>query len=278
MTYQRLYIEITNVCNLSCPFCLNTTRKPGFMSVTDFERILIEIKDHTDHLYLHLKGEPTLHPQLKEIMDLAAHHQKKIHLVTNGTRLDQLDFDLGSHPALVQLSISLHSIQTLDEATKQKYLTTLRKWIMRSETGSFSLFLRVWNQNNEELLTWLRSILGTDFVYQPNKHRIQLKKNLALDFDREFTWPSLNHPFVSENGHCYGGTKMMGILTDGSVTPCCLDNEGDMVLGNILLTPFETILKSDRYQAFMTAMARRHFTEPLCQHCTYHLKHKKINS
>jgi radical SAM protein with 4Fe4S-binding SPASM domain len=278
MIYQRVYIEITNVCNLSCPFCLNTTRKPGFMSVPDFEKVLTEVQNHTDHLYLHLKGEPTLHPQLKEIMDLAAKYHKKVHLVTNGTLLSQLNFDLGSHPALAQISISLHSIQTLDDVTKQKYLTTLQTWIKRSEVGSFSLFLRIWNENNSELLSWLRSVLETDFVYHPNKHRLQLKRNLALDFDRAFTWPSLNHSFVSETGHCYGGLKMMGILTDGTVTPCCLDNEGDMALGNILNTPFDVILKSGRYQNFVTKMAQNQFSENLCQHCTYHLKHKKINS
>lgn len=278
MTYQRIYIEITNVCNLSCPFCLDTIRKPGFMSVMDFEKVLTEIQNHTEHLYLHLKGEPTLHPQLKEIMDLAAKYKKKVHLVTNGTLLDQLTFDLASHPALAQISISLHSIQTLNQETQQKHLATLKYWIMRSETGSFSLFLRIWNQKNEELLAWLRLILEVEFDYQATKHRIHIRRNLALDFDREFTWPNLNHPFVSETGHCYGGLKMMGILTDGTVTPCCLDNDGDMALDNILTTPFETILNSKRYQTFINKMAQNQFSESLCQHCTYHLKHKKINS
>lgn len=245
------------------------------MSVSDFERVLKEIHNHTDHIYLHLKGEPTLHPQLKKIMDLAAQYKKKVHLVTNGTLLDQLNFDLSTHPALAQISISLHSIQTLDQATQEKYLKTLQYWIMRSENSSFSLFLRVWNQNNEQLLEWLRAVLGTDFDYQPNKHRIHLRKNLALDFDKEFIWPSLNHPFVSDTGHCYGGIKMMGILADGTVTPCCLDNDGDMVLGNILTTPFERILTSERYQNFVTQLSHNRFSENLCQHCTYHLKHKK---
>lgn len=245
------------------------------MSVRDFERVLKEIHHHTEHIYLHLKGEPTLHPQLKEIMDLAAQYKKKVHLVTNGTLLDQLNFDLSAHPALAQISISLHSIQTLDQATQEKYLRTLEYWIMRSENSSISLFLRVWNQNNEQLLEWLRAVLGTDFDYQPNKHRIHLRKNLALDFDKEFIWPSLKHPFVSDTGHCYGGTKMMGILADGTVTPCCLDNEGDMALGNILTTPFERILTSERYQNFVTQLSHNRFSENLCQHCTYHLKHKK---
>ncbi len=275
MTYQRLYIEITNVCNLQCPFCLETDRKPRFMSLLEFKRVLDEVKDHTNHLYLHLKGEPTLHPQLKSIMDLTYEAGKKIHLVTNGTLLGSLDFDLIAHPALSSLAVSLHSIRLFTDVEKSKYLESLENLIMRSENRSFTLYLRVWNQNNTEILDWLRRILNVNFDYSPTKHRVQIRKNLALDFDKEFLWPSLDHPFVSETGHCYGGLKMMGILVDGTLTPCCLDNDGDMALGNVFRTPFETLIRQDRYQSFVAQMAQNRFSEPLCQHCTYHLKHKK---
>ncbi len=275
MTYQRIYIEITNVCNLNCPFCLVTSRKPRFMNHQEFEHVLSEIKDHSNHIYLHIKGEPTLHPQFKEIMDIAHQHHKKIHLVTNGTFLDQLDFDLSAHPALSSLAVSLHSIQNFSDEDKTIYLKMLENLIMRSENKPFSLYLRVWNERNTELLNWLKSILNIDFEYAPSKHRILIRKNLALDFDKEFVWPSLKHPFVSSAGHCYGGLKMMGILADGTLTPCCLDNDGDMALGNLFETPFETLIAQDRYQNFITSMAENKLNEDLCQHCSYHLKHKK---
>jgi radical SAM protein with 4Fe4S-binding SPASM domain len=275
MTYQRLYIEITNVCNLNCPFCLETSREPRFMSLQEFDHVLSEIKDQGDHLYLHIKGEPTLHPQFKQILDLAHQHHKKVHLVTNGTRLDQLEFDLTDHPALSSLAISMHSIQTLSDTNKTVYLKMLENLIMRSENKPFSLYLRVWNENNIEILDWLRSILKIDFEYSPSKHRILIRKNLALDFDKEFLWPSLKHPFVSSEGHCYGGLKMMGILADGTLTPCCLDNDGDMALGNLFVTPLKTLITQDRYRHFVDHMNGNRFSEDLCQHCTYHLKHKK---
>lgn len=275
MTYQRLYIEITNVCNLSCPFCLETARQPRFMNPTEFSQVLHEIKDHTEHIYLHLKGEPTLHPQFKEIMDLVYDAHKKVHLVTNGTLLDTLSFDLTDHPALSSLAVSLHSIRLFKDEEKTNYLKKLENLIMRSENMPFTLYLRVWNEDNTEILQWLKSILNVGFDYSPTKHRITIRKNLVLDFDKAFVWPSLEHPFVSESGHCYGGLKMMGILADGTLTPCCLDNDGDMALGNVFETPFETLIHQDRYQRFVAQMACNRFSEPLCQHCTYHLKHKK---
>lgn len=275
MTYQRIYIEITNVCNLNCPFCLATDRQPRFMTVSEFDHVLKEINDQSEHIYLHIKGEPTLHPQFREIMDLAHHYRKKVHLVTNATRLDQLCFDLTAHPALSSLALSLHSIRTFSEQEKLTYMNTVENLIMRSENRPFSLYLRVWNQNNSELLDHLKMILKTDFNYSPSKHRIKIRQNLVLDFDKEFMWPSLKHSFVSKEGHCYGGLKMMGILVDGTVTPCCLDNNGDMALGNLFETPFKTLINQDRYTTFVDQMASNRFSEELCQHCTYHLKHKK---
>ena len=155
MSYQRIYIEITNVCNLNCPFCLPTQRKSQFMSVSEFEHIINEIKDHTQHIYLHIKGEPTLHPQLKQFMDLAAQYHLKVHLVSNGILLDQLNFDLLVHPALAQLSISLHSVQNINAKKRESYLKSIENIIMRSKTSHFALFLRVWNENNYEIIVVL---------------------------------------------------------------------------------------------------------------------------
>lgn len=275
MTYPRLYIEITNVCNLNCAFCLPTSRKPRFMSLDEFSLILNQIEGHGRHLYFHLKGEPTLHPQLKEMMDLAHDHQKKVHLVTNGTLVDRLNFDLISHPALSSLAVSLHSLRFDNGFESVKELKTLENLIMRSEDKPFTLFLRVWNEQNDDILNWLRSFLRLDFSYTPSKHRIPLRKNLALDFDKAFEWPSLSHPYVTDQGHCYGGLKMMGILSDGTLTPCCLDSDGDMALGNVFETPFDELIIQPRHQTFIAQMASNRLSEPLCQHCTYHLKHKK---
>ena len=62
--FNRIYIEITNICNLKCSFCPITTRKKEFMSVSDFEVVLSKIKNYTKHIYLHVKGEPLMHPNL----------------------------------------------------------------------------------------------------------------------------------------------------------------------------------------------------------------------
>ncbi len=68
--FKKTYIEITNICNLSCDFCPKTTRPAQFMSRELFEKILGKIKGNSKHLYFHVMGEPLLHPEIGPFLDL----------------------------------------------------------------------------------------------------------------------------------------------------------------------------------------------------------------
>ena len=83
--YKKVYIEITNNCNLNCLFCSKVNRKKGYMTKEEFEEILIKIKDYTDYIYLHVKGEPLLHPDIIEMINLANKYNLKVNITTNGT-------------------------------------------------------------------------------------------------------------------------------------------------------------------------------------------------
>ena len=65
---KKAYLEITNLCNLSCAFCPGTRRPPGFLTPEDFSLLAGRLRPHTEYLYLHLMGEPLAHPQLEEIL------------------------------------------------------------------------------------------------------------------------------------------------------------------------------------------------------------------
>jgi len=41
------------------------------MTPLEFEEILKKTDSYTDYIYLHVKGEPLLHPNLKEILELS---------------------------------------------------------------------------------------------------------------------------------------------------------------------------------------------------------------
>ena len=80
--FKKIYIEITNICNLNCSFCSKDNRIKESISRTNMEELLKKINDYTDYVYLHVKGEPLLHPKLKEILDLCEKYHKKVKKTT----------------------------------------------------------------------------------------------------------------------------------------------------------------------------------------------------
>ena len=63
--FKKIYIEITNVCNLNCKFCPPTKRAKEFMALDQFEIIIKQIHNETNLVALHVKGEPLLHPPIR---------------------------------------------------------------------------------------------------------------------------------------------------------------------------------------------------------------------
>ena len=58
MRLKKAYLEITNLCNLSCSFCPGTGRRTGFLAPEDFRTLALRLRPHTEYLYLHLMGSP----------------------------------------------------------------------------------------------------------------------------------------------------------------------------------------------------------------------------
>ena len=87
--FSRAYVEITNVCNLACAFCPGTAREKRFMTPETFALLAGKLRPHTDFLYLHVMGEPLLHPQLAEILHICEEFGFRVCLTTNGTLLPE---------------------------------------------------------------------------------------------------------------------------------------------------------------------------------------------
>lgn len=85
--FKRVYVEITNVCNLSCSFCPGTGRPARFLAPAEFRILAERLRGHTEYLYLHVMGEPLLHPQLEELLAVARELGFRVCVTTNGTLL-----------------------------------------------------------------------------------------------------------------------------------------------------------------------------------------------
>ena len=111
--FNRAYVEITDVCNLACSFCPGTRRPAGYMRPEDFRLLAEKLRGHTAYLYLHVMGEPLLHPQLEEILAIARQLDFRVCITTNGTLLPRRGHALvGVH----KVSVSLHSFEGNDRA------------------------------------------------------------------------------------------------------------------------------------------------------------------
>ena len=70
--FKKIYIEITNMCNLKCEFCIPCNRRPEMMSVDKFREIIKKVSKYTKVVTLHVKGEPFLHNDLESILKFVA--------------------------------------------------------------------------------------------------------------------------------------------------------------------------------------------------------------
>lgn len=253
MRFKKIYIEITNVCNLSCDFCVSHNRENRFMTEDEFKNVLLKIKPYTDHIYMHVKGEPLIHPKFDDFVKLAFNNGFKINLTTNATLLEE-HLDITKY--LRQINISFHATNDL------KIIKTCKK------INDCIINFRIWNvSENKEALDLIKKEFNINSF--PNDFQnFTLKKNVFLSIQDKFSWPDITSSSTS-NGFCYGLNNQIGILVDGTVVPCCLDNNGDITLGNILNENLENIINSNRSQKIIEGFKNRIAVEELCKKCTY---------
>ena len=270
--FKKVYIEITNICNLNCSFCLNNKREKKFMSVSDFSHIINEIKPYTDYIYLHVKGEPLLNPNLDIFLDICDNNKIKVNITTNGTLLKK-NFDiLKKHKCLRQINVSLHSENEVDDYFDDVFS------VCKSLSEHVYISYRLWTLNDLVLDNNSREVvdniiseynLSPELVEKVYKEKqIKICENTYINKDNLFEWPSIKSKYNSD-GYCHGTIDHIGILVDGTVVPCCLDGAGVINLGNILSTDFVDILNSDRFISMRDNFKNNLCSEELCKKCRF---------
>lgn len=272
MRFNKIYLEISNLCNLNCAFCPGTKRQKRAMREAEFSALLPKLRPFTNFLYFHLMGEPLCHPQLKTFLALAHDAGFRVILTTNGTLLQKQQGMLLSSPALHKVNISLHAFEANDLAVPfEQYLRDCFSFGKAAE-GKVLISYRLWNQggqdekNGEILETMAR------FFPQPwseERRGIRIGQRIYLEYGDKFDWPDLSAPDGGDGVFCHGLRDQLGVLCDGTVVPCCLDHEGDIALGNLFEQNLEEILQSPRAKAIYKGFSQRKAAEELCRKCGY---------
>ncbi|GAA3405698.1 radical SAM/SPASM domain-containing protein [Paenibacillus hodogayensis] len=283
-TFKKVYIEITSVCNLACSFCPQTSRKASFIKLDTFNTILDQIKPHTNHIYLHVKGEPLLHPKLDELLDASYAKGFKVNMTTNGTLIRKAGPKLLGKPALRQMNFSLHSFDGHEGSTNRElYLADIFRFVREVSEQGVLVSFRLWNlqrdeatseetRRNRETLELLEREFALDYRIEEKVlpgSGVKLAERIYLNQEHEFEWPSLQAPEDEGKGFCHALRTQAAVLVDGTVVPCCLDGEGVINLGNVNDTPFSEIVESERANNLFYGFSRREAVEELCRKCGY---------
>ena len=272
--------DLTNICNLNCSFCPKNSRPKKFMTVDEFNAITDEITPLTNTVCLHLMGEPLLHPSIKEIFEICNKKNLKVYLTTNGTLIKK-NMDLLKSGCAKKISVSLHSFEANNNSDSlddylENVLFSCKDIADNSQTY---IEFRLWNDNgdknakntlNENIIEKINKTFNTYLVAKNLQHRTTVTDKIKISFADAFEWP-INTENQEKNStkFCYGLRSHFGILCDGTVVACCLDNEGKLALGNIFESKIYDILNTARAQNIYKGFTDRNTTEEFCKTCTY---------
>lgn len=264
--FKKIYIEITNACNLNCSFCIKNKRKTKYLTNTEYQTIINKIKNNTKEIYLHILGEPLMHKDINEYINYAHNQNLLVNITTNGYLIKRIENQQNIH----RLNISIHSYNQKYKISLNEYLEQIFNVIESIRNNTF-ISIRLWvkNNNTKEILKYINDKYNTNIQSIEENKKIKITNNLIIDTFHEFIWPDLNNNYYNELGKCYGLIDHIGILSDGTVVPCCLDTEGIINLGNIFEEELETILNKNIVIDMIKGFKNNKKCQELCKHCNF---------
>lgn len=283
MRFYRIYIELTNICGLRCSFCPTKELPNKTMSLEFFESIVKQAQRFTNEIACHIVGDPLTLSNLKEYLDIVYSYNMRVILTTSGYFMKKHSYDTLLHPCVKQVNISLNAFNKNDTSlTLEQYMKPILDFchekVIRKEESFINL--RIWNLDevmseesfNLKLFKKLNSAFGIDLKLKKLDYKerksIRLDYKVLLHFDSYFEWPSLNNENYG-HGTCQGLSSHIGILSDGRVVPCCLDNDSIIELGNLKNQSLEKILYDKRATSIRDGFKQGVCIEELCMKCSY---------
>lgn len=262
--FKKIYLEITNSCNLACSFCIKNRRAIKYLSLEEFKIILGKLEKYTDYLYFHVLGEPLMHPMINDFIDLAS-EKFRVQITTNGYMIDKIK----DNSNIRQLNISLHSFDLRYKVSLEEYMNNIFNSIDRLIENKTYVSLRLWvdNSNQDKIIEMINNKYNCKIVFSNDTFKIN--DYLYVKKFHEFIWPDLDNNYYEETGTCYGLRDHIGVLADGTIIPCCLDSKGIINLGNIFDDNLDDILNSNRVIEMQEGFKNNKKCEELCKHCSF---------
>ena len=248
------------------------------MSTDEFQQVIDKIRPFTDYIYLHVLGEPLLHPQLDQILTIAENSGLYINITTNGGLIERKKNILLRHN-IRQMNISLHDAEENIKPEKwNDYMQTVLEFATETAEKTY-ISLRLWNSTNESSNNF-NEICLTEMAEKfslpvellrnnTNRNGLKLANHIFFQRAPRFEWPDEKSEKVHTHKTCYALRDHIAILSDGQVVPCCLDGDAVLKLGNIYEEELADILNNERSKKIRNGFLNNNITEEFCKTCGF---------
>ncbi len=260
------------------------------MSLEDFESLNKQLKPFTKELAYHIVGDPLVLPKLNSYLNISAKYDLKVNIVTTANNISKKHYETLMNKTIKQINFSINSYNANShKKSLDDYLNPIFDFVKYAQERKHEFFInfRIWNLDEtlsakefnkkvfEKVNKEFNTHINIEEVYKIKPKNIRIARKVFFHFDSYFSWPSKDAKFISKEGTCYGLDSHFGILTNGEVVPCCLDQNALINLGNTKSTQLIDILNSKRVKSIQNGFKNNILVEDLCQRCGYRTRFDK---
>jgi hypothetical protein len=267
-----LQIETLNTCNARCTFCpVSKLKRPrGVMSDELFKKIIDDAAENVPEVAAilpFLNGEPFLD---KKIFERIAYINEKVptaqvFLFTNGYLMTPEIVEKMQKVKITRLNVSLNAMteethQSLMGLPLQPVLDNIDYLVAHRPEGMTEI--------NLSLIDWV----GPKLEFFKAMDKYPVGSGVSLYHVSYKNWagnPNVTQPFNKFNYQPCNRVWQMFVLWDGRVNLCCMDAEGDKILGDLNKQTILEVFNSPEHKRYrkMNDTYRRNELD-LCKTCT----------
>lgn len=113
MKFKRIYLELSNYCNLNCVFCTPSNKNSRMIDLSLARRAIDEASFLTKEMCFHVLGEPLIYPRFFELTDYLTSKKMDLMLSTNTRLIEKNKAELLKRE-IKTWNLSLHSIYDMN--------------------------------------------------------------------------------------------------------------------------------------------------------------------
>jgi MoaA/NifB/PqqE/SkfB family radical SAM enzyme len=248
--------EPTNVCNFRCEHCFNPimTRPKGFMALNDFEKYVINQNlSHLSRVSFTGWGEPLLHPDIIRMINYAEEKGVRTTMPTNASLLTKDNIERILNSRLDEIRFSIDGFDKSYEAVRKHEYSKIYENVMQ--------FLSCRKKCGSHIDVTLVCVVND--VTAP------------LIREWETYWHQYGHTEFQRAAQ-FNGARTQPCTIIGStwyawhnldVSPCCLDYDGKIILGNLRTSNIDEIINSENFMELKAANQAKVWPTR-CKSCT----------